>query len=129
MPNHDDRTDVERRAVVDHRKNAISVARHVVDEEDINQDLVIKSVGRRLIHSLLNRVASVGVTSVALKVLDPLNKILASASAPQDLYHDGLRLVTQRVMKPADRRTGCARKLHPLLPARLLELGKTCNPE
>ena len=95
-----------------------------MDEEDINQDFVIKSVWRRLVHSLLYRVAGVELTSVALEVLDPLDKILAGASASQDLDHNGLGLVTQRVMKPADRRTGCARKLHPLLPARLLELGE-----
>ena len=129
MSAHDETSNMESRAVVNDRENAKSVARHVVDEEDINQDLIIERVRRRLIHSLLNRVASVEFTSVALKVLDPLNEILASASAPQDLYHDGLRLVTQRVMKPAYRRASWARKLHPLLPARLLELGKACNPE
>ena len=109
MSAHDETSDMESRTVVNDREYAKSVARHVVDEEDINQDLVIESVRRRLINGLLNRVAGIELTSVALEVLDPLDKILAGASAPQDLDHNGLRLIAQRVMKSTDCRTGCAR--------------------
>ena len=108
MTNHDDRTDVERRAVVDHRKYAISVACHILDEEDVNQDLIVECIWRWRINGLLNRVAGVEFTSVALEVLDPVDQILAGASTPQDLDHNGLRLVTQCVVKSTYRRTGCA---------------------
>ena len=75
MSAHHHLDNMKRSSIVNDGQYAVNLALHVMDEEDVNQDLSVKLVGRRRRHGMLSLGICVRLARVTSEVFDSFDEM------------------------------------------------------